>query len=163
STVSEPLAALATACSGGGSHFYRAVARLGVQAAEGLEHAHQYGVVHRDVKPGNLLVDTHGHLWITDFGPAQFQADAGLTQTGARVAPLRYMTPGQAGGQPLLLAHRTDVYSLGAPLYELLPLRPPFGGADRQTLLRQILHEEPRPPRALAGAIPAELETIILK
>src|SRR5262249_550869 len=77
----------------GGSHFYRAVARLGVQAAEGLEHAHQYGVVHRDVKPGNLLVDTHGHLWITDFGLAQFQADAGLTQTGDLLGTLRYLTP----------------------------------------------------------------------
>ncbi len=163
STISEPLALLATVQSSSRTQFYRAVARLGKQAAEGLEHAHQYGVVHRDVKPGNLLVDAQGNLWITDFGLAQFQADAGLTQTGDLLGTLRYMSPEQAGGQRVPLDHRTDVYSLGATLYELLTLRPPFDGADRQTLLRQILDEEPRPLRAIVKSIPAELETIVLK
>jgi serine/threonine protein kinase len=162
-TLAEPLAVLATAHSSSRTQFYRAVARLGVQAAEGLEHAHQYGVVHRDIKPGNLLVDGQGHLWITDFGLAQFQADAGLTQTGDLLGTLRYMSPEQAGGQRVPLDHRTDIYSLGATLYELLTLRPAFDGSDRQTLLRQILHNEPRPPRAVVKAIPTELETIILK
>jgi serine/threonine protein kinase len=162
-TASEPVGALATAYSKNATQFYRAVARLGIQAAEALEHAHQYGVVHRDIKPANLLVDAHGHLWVTDFGLAQFQTDAGLTQTGDLLGTLRYMSPEQAGGQRGLIDHRTDVYSLGATLYELLTLRPPFDGADRQTLLRQILHDEPRPPRAVEKSIPAELETIVLK
>jgi serine/threonine protein kinase len=162
-TAAEPVGALATAYSTSSARFYRAVARVGVQAAEALEHAHEYGVVHRDVKPANLLVDAHGHLWVTDFGLAQFHADAGLTQTGDLLGTLRYMSPEQAGGQRVLLDHRTDVYSLGATLYELLTLRPPFDGADRQTLLHQILHEEPRPPRALEKSITLELETIVLK
>ncbi len=162
-TAGEPVGALATAYSTSSARFYRAVARVGVQAAEALEHAHEYGVVHRDIKPGNLLVDAHGHLWVTDFGLAQFHADAGLTQTGDLLGTLRYMSPEQAGGQRVLLDHRTDVYSLGATLYELLTLRPPFDGADRQTLLHQILHDEPRPPRGVEKSIPAELETIVLK
>jgi hypothetical protein len=162
-TASEQIGALATAYSKNTAQFHRAVAWLGIQAAEALEHAHACGVVHRDVKPANLLVDAHGHLWVTDFGLAQFQTDAGLTQTGDLLGTLRYMSPEQAGGQRGLIDHRTDVYSLGATLYELLTLRPPFDGADRQTLLRQILHDEPPPPRALEKAIPAELETIVLK
>jgi serine/threonine protein kinase len=162
-TAVDPVGPLATAYSTNSAQFYRSVARLGVQAAEALEHAHEYGVVHRDIKPANLLVDAHGHLWVTDFGLAQFAADAGLTQTGDLLGTLRYMSPEQAGGQRLLVDHRTDVYSLGATLYELLTLRPPFDGADRQTLLHQILHDEPRPLRAIEKSVPAELETIVLK
>jgi serine/threonine protein kinase len=142
---------------------YRTAARLIAQAAEGLEYAHQTGVIHRDVKPANLLVDARGNVWLTDFGLASVHAEAGLTQTGDLLGTLRYMSPEQAGGQRVLIDHRTDVYSLGATLYELLTLRPMFDGADRQTLLHQILNEEPRPPRALGPAIPAELETIVLK
>ncbi len=162
-TVADSVAALATAYSHGGAAFYRTVARLGIQAAEALEHAHEFGVIHRDIKPGNLMVDARGHLWVTDFGLSQFQADAGLTQTGDLLGTLRYMSPEQAGGQRVLLDHRTDVYSLGATLYELLTLRPPFAGSDRQTLLRQILEDEPRPPRSVDPTLPVELETIILK
>jgi serine/threonine protein kinase len=162
-TAAEPVGALATVYSKNSAQFYRVVARLGMQAAEALEHAHQFGVIHRDVKPGNLLLDAHGHLWVTDFGLAQFQADAGLTQTGDLLGTLRYMSPEQAGGQRVLMDHRTDVYSLGATLYELLTLRPPFDGADRQALLRQILDDEPPPPHALEKSIPTELETIVLK
>ena len=162
-TAAEPVSALATAYSTGGTGFFRSVARLGIQTAEALEHAHEYGVVHRDIKPANVLVDAHGHAWITDFGLAQFQTDAGLTQTGDLLGTLRYMSPEQAGGGRALLDLRTDVYSLGATLYELLTLRPPFDGADRQTLLRQILHDEPPAPRSLRKSIPVELETIVLK
>jgi serine/threonine protein kinase len=154
---------LTTAYSTHSPAFYPAVARLAVQEAEALEHAHEYGVVHRDVKPANVMVDVHGHLWITDFGLAQFQADAGLTQSGDLLGTLRYMSPEQAAGRRIVLDHRTDVYSLGATLYELLTLQPPFEGTDRQTLLHQILHDEPRPPRALRKSIPVELETIVLK
>src|SRR5207253_4084826 len=138
----------------------RTVAGLAAQAAEALEYAHQNGIVHRDIKPANLLVDAGGNLWVTDFGLAQVQADAGLTQTGDLLGTLRYMSPEQAGGPRGLIDHRTDVYSLGATLYELLTLRPIFDGADRQTLLHQILHEEPTSPRALDRAVPPELETV---
>ncbi len=146
-----------------GKAFCRTAARLGVQAAEALEHAHDQGVVHRDVKPGNLLVDAHGHLWVSDFGLAQFQTDAALTVTGDVVGTLRYMSPEQALGKRGLVDHRTDVYSLGATLYELLTLAPVFEGRERGELLRQIADDEPRPPRRLNPAIHGDLETIVLK
>src|SRR5579884_45930 len=159
-----PLAsALATSYSADSRGFYRTVARLGIQAAEALEHAHEYGVIHRDIKPGNLMVDAHGHLWITDFGLAQFQTEASLTQSGDLLGTLRYMSPEQASGQRITIDHRTDIYSLGATLYELLTLRPPLEGNNRQTLLHQILNDEPKPLRTFQKSIPVELETIILK
>src|SRR5438132_11757845 len=154
---------LSTQRSDGSPEFFRAVARLALQVAEALDYAHGMGIIHRDIKPANLLVDDRGNVWVTDFGLAQFHADTGLTQTGDLVGTLRYMSPEQAGGPRTLIDHRTDVYSLGATLYELLTLRPIFDGADRQTLLHQILNQEPRPPRSLDRTIPVELETIVLK
>jgi serine/threonine protein kinase len=143
--------------------FYRLVAGLMAQAAEALEYAHQQGVVHRDIKPGNLLVDGRGHVWITDFGLAHFQVDSGLTQTGDVLGTVRYMSPEQAAGQRVVLDHRTDVYSVGATFYELLTLQPVFSGTSRQSLLVQVLEREPRPPRTIDRSIPEELETIVLK
>src|SRR5207302_9786019 len=105
-----------------------------------------------------------GTLWVTEFGLAHIQdSDASLTASGDLVGTLRYMSPEQALAQRVVVDHRTDVYSLGATLYELLTLRPAFGGKDRQELLRQIAFEEPKPPRRLNRAVPAELETITLK
>jgi serine/threonine protein kinase len=162
-TRPEPAARVSTQRSQRPAEFFRTAARLAAQAAEALDHAHQLGVVHRDVKPANILIDDAGHVWITDFGLAQFHADAGLTQTGDLVGTLRYMSPEQAEGRRVVLDHRTDVYSLGATLYELLTLRPIFEGEDRKTLLCQIMCDEPRPPRSIDRAIPPELETIVLK
>jgi serine/threonine protein kinase len=156
-------AQLSTQRSDRPTDFFRTIAGLIAQAAEGLEYAHGFGIVHRDVKPANLLSDSRGHIWLTDFGLAQLHSDAGLTQTGDLLGTLRYMSPEQAAGQRLVVDHRTDIYSLGATLYELLTFRPIFDGTDRQTLLRQILNEEPRPPRSVDPSIPPELETIVLK
>jgi len=143
--------------------FFRKMANLGVQAAEGLEYAHELGVIHRDIKPANLLVDLRGNLWITDFGLAHCQSQVALTMTGDLLGTLRYMSPEQALANRILIDHRTDIYSLGVTLYELLTLEPVFNGHDRQELLRQIAFEEPKPPRKLNKTIPAELETIVLK
>jgi tetratricopeptide (TPR) repeat protein len=143
--------------------YFQSVARLGVQAAAALEHAHQLGVIHRDIKPGNLLLDGRGNLWVTDFGLAHCQSQAGLTMTGDLVGTLRYMSPEQALAKRGVVDHRTDIYSLGATLYELLTLEPAFAGSDREELLRQIAFEEPKAPRRLNKAIPADLETIVLK
>ncbi|HEY7427474.1 MAG TPA: serine/threonine-protein kinase [Gemmataceae bacterium] len=162
-TVSPLSLALSTQRSSKDQEFFRAAARFIVQAAEALEHAHQFGIVHRDIKPANLLVDVHGRLWITDFGLAQFHADAGLTQTGDILGTLRYMSPEQASGQRVLLDHRTDIYALGATLYELVTLEPIFPGQNRQELLHQIINDEPRAPRSVEKTVPVELETIILK
>jgi tetratricopeptide (TPR) repeat protein/tRNA A-37 threonylcarbamoyl transferase component Bud32 len=142
----------------------RAAARLGVQAAEALDYAHQLGVVHRDIKPGNLIVDGHGQLWVTDFGLAQFrQGGVSLTLTGDVLGTLRYMSPEQALARRAVIDHRTDIYSLGVTLYELLTLQPAFDGRDPPALLRQIAGNEPRPPRKWNKAIPVELETVVLK
>jgi serine/threonine protein kinase/WD40 repeat protein/Tfp pilus assembly protein PilF len=162
-TQTPTMAALSTERSARSRAFFRRIAELGVQAAEALEHAHQMGVLHRDIKPGNLLLDGSGRVWVTDFGLAQFQNQPTLTLTGDLVGTLRYMSPEQALAKRVVVDHRTDVYSLGATLYELLTLRPPFTGTDRQELLRQIAFEEPPAPRRLDRSNPAELETIILK
>ena len=119
------------------------------QAAEALEHAHQSGVVHRDIKPANLMLDSRGNLWVTDFGLAQINSDARLTMTGDLVGTLRYMSPEQALAKRVIVDHRTDIYSLGATLYELVALQPAFAGHDRQELLRQIAFEEPVAPAAV--------------
>jgi serine/threonine protein kinase/tetratricopeptide (TPR) repeat protein len=146
-----------------GPAFFRTVARLGVQVAEALDYAHQVGVVHRDVKPANLMLDGRGHVWVTDFGLARWPGEAGLSQSGDLVGTLRYMSPEQASARRELVDHRADVYGLGATLYELLTLEPVFAGHDRPELLRQIASEEPRPCRRVNPAVPADLETIVLK
>jgi hypothetical protein len=158
-----PIGLLSTERSTRNPVFFRTVAQLILQAAEALEHAHQMGVIHRDIKPANLLVDERGKLWVTDFGLAHCQGNGAMTMTGDLVGTLRYMSPEQALAQRVNIDHRTDIYSLGATLYELLTLEPAFPGHDRQQLLRQIAFEEPKPPTRHSKAIPAELETMVLK
>ena len=162
-TISLAAGSLSTTRSHRGTEFYRTAARMMVQASTALDHAHSFGVIHRDVKPANLLIDARGNLWVTDFGLAQIMADGQLTHTGDLVGTLAYMSPEQAGGGRAPLDHRTDIYSLGATLYELLTLEPLFGGNSRPALLHRILNDEPCPPRSLDRAIPIELETIVLK
>ena len=156
-------AVLSTERSTNGPQFFRTVAQLGIQAAAALDHAHQSGVIHRDVKPANLLLDADGKLWVTDFGLARIEADAGMTMTGDMLGTLRYMSPEQMLGKRASVDHRVDIYSLGATLYELLTLQPAYPADDRQELLRQVANEEPRPPRRLRREIPTDLETIVLK
>ena len=155
--------AMSTVSAGAAGAFFQTVARLGVQAAEALEHAHRLDVIHRDIKPGNLLVDAVGNLWVTDFGLARLRTDVELTASGDIVGTYRYMSPEQGLGKHALVDHRTDIYSLGATLYELATLRPAFVGQCREELLVRVTTQEPLPPRRINRAIPADLETIILK
>jgi serine/threonine protein kinase len=143
--------------------YCRAIARLGGQAAEALDHAHEQGVVHRDIKPANLLLDTGGHVWITDFGLASFRNQSGLTVTGDLVGTVRYMSPEQALAKRAPIDHRTDVYSLGVTLYECVTLETAFPGEDPHVVIQDIALKDPVPPRRLNAAVPAELETILLK
>jgi eukaryotic-like serine/threonine-protein kinase len=144
-----------------GFAYFRWVATVGFQAADALAHAHHQGVIHRDVKPSNLLVDAKGSIWVTDFGLARRLADPGLTHHDSLLGTPRYMSPEQA--RTGSIDGRTDVYSLGATLYELLTLRPPFDGQTAAELLDQIGQDEPVPPRAFDPRIPLDLETIVLK
>src|SRR5262245_41987579 len=163
-TATRPVAALSTERSNPpGKSFYRHAAALITQAADALEHAHALGIVHRDVKPGNLLLDRDGRVYVSDFGLARFGPDAGLTMSGDLLGTLRYMPPEQALARHGLVDHRADVYGLGCTLYELLTGRPAVDATDRADILRRIAFEEPAAPRKLDKSIPAELETIALK
>jgi tetratricopeptide (TPR) repeat protein/serine/threonine protein kinase len=157
------IAGLSTERSLRSNEFYRTVAELGLQAALALHYAHEMGVVHRDIKPANLLLDAGRNLWITDFGLAQIKTEDGLTMTGDLVGTICYMSPEQALGKRVTLDHRTDIYSLGVTLYELLTLEAAFPGHNREELLSRIAFEEPRPIRRLNKAVPAELATIVSK
>jgi serine/threonine protein kinase len=143
--------------------YVQSVAQLGVQVAEALDHAHTRGILHRDIKPANLLLDDQGQLWVTDFGLAQIQGNLALTLTGDVLGTLRYMSPEQALAKRVVVDGRTDIYSLGVTLYELLTLRPAVEGTDRAEILRRIAQEEPVSPRKLNPAVPRDLETILLK
>jgi eukaryotic-like serine/threonine-protein kinase len=145
------------------SDFFRSVAELGVQGAEALQHAHEQGVIHRDIKPGNLMLDAQAQLYVTDFGLARIETDTRVTMTGDLLGTLRYMSPEQTLGKGVVVDHRSDIYSLGVTLYELLALRPAFDGSNRQELLNQIALDDPPQLRKVNRFVPRELETIIHK
>jgi serine/threonine protein kinase/WD40 repeat protein len=139
--------------------YYRSVARLGAQAADALAYAHEQKVLHRDVKPANLILDVHGQIWVTDFGLAKAEGED-LTRTGDLVGTLRYMAPERFSGRA---DPRSDVYSLGLTLYEMLTLAPAFDESDRGLLIRRVVNEEPPRPRRLDPTVPRDLETVVLK
>ncbi len=144
--------------------YYQSVVRMTHQAAVAIQHAHQYGVVHRDIKPANLLLDSAGKIWVTDFGLAQVQNEASqLTRTGDPMGTLRYMSPEQAAGKRDELDHRTDIYSLGVTLYELLTLRPAIDGEGYREMLNHVALHDPPSPRSIDPSLPVELDTIVRK
>lgn len=139
------------------------VAEWGLQATEALMHAHQRGIIHRDIKPSNLLLDKEGRVWLTDFGLARKLDDVTLSLTGALLGTPRYMSPEQAGASKTRIDHRTDLFSLGATLYELLTAIPAFPGDMPHDVINSILTCEPRPIREIAKGVPRDLDTIIMK
>ena len=139
------------------------VTQWGLQAAEALNFAHEQGVLHRDIKPSNLLLDDRCNVWITDFGLAHIQGEAHLTGTGDLTGTPRYMSPEQVQGKRVVVDHRTDIYSLGVTLYELLTSCPAIEGDSPQDVMRRVVEQEPPAPRHINPDIPRDLETIVLK
>ena len=140
----------------------RAAAMI-ADVADALHHAHQQGVIHRDIKPSNLILSADGRLSVTDFGLARILEQPRMTVTGEFVGTPAYMSPEQITAGRVPVDHRTDIYSLGATLYELLTLRPPFTADGRDKLLAMVIQKEPPAPRAVDRKLPRDLETICLK
>ena len=139
----------------------RWVAQIGSQAAMALDYAHKRQVIHRDIKPSNLILDRTGTIWVADFGLALRLDDPGLSRGDGVLGTPRYTSPEQAARK--VVDHRTDIYSLGATLYELVTGRPAFDGDSSDEVIRKILTEPPAPPREIQPLISRDFETIILK
>jgi predicted Ser/Thr protein kinase len=139
-----------------------AIVRILAEAAEAIHHAHAHGFVHRDLKPGNILVDEQGHAHVADFGLALHE-DQQHQHRGEVAGSPAYMAPEQVQGEAHRLDGRTDIWALGVMLYELLTGRRPFRGRTYEQLTDEIRHREPKPPRQIDATIPPELERICLK
>jgi len=140
------------------------LAALLTKVAEAVHYAHQRGILHRDLKPGNILIDESGQPHVTDFGLAKrVEADTHLTLSGEIMGTPAYMAPEQAAGNVRQVTTAADVFSLGVILYQLLTGRVPFPGATPVEVLHAVIHQEPPAPRALNPVAPRDLETVCLK
>jgi eukaryotic-like serine/threonine-protein kinase len=142
----------------------RQAAKLIAKVARTVHYAHEHGILHRDIKPGNILLDRDGEPHLTDFGLARLlDAQSSVTRTIEVLGTPSYMAPEQAAGKNAELTSATDVYGLGAVLYQLLTGHPPFAGGTTYETIKLLLDTEPRPPRSLNPKIDRELSTICLK
>jgi serine/threonine protein kinase/formylglycine-generating enzyme required for sulfatase activity len=141
----------------------RVAVEIAATVAEALDHAHEKSIIHRDVKPGNIIIDDEGCPHLTDFGLARDLETDSLTRTGVLAGSFYYMSPEQALAHRVAIDHRTDIFSLGVVLYELLTLRRPFGGRTSQQVLHAVSFHDPRRIRAVSPAVPRDLEVVCLK
>ena len=143
--------------------YFDEIARQTCAVADALDYAHRHGIIHRDIKPHNLLVGDGDRLCLSDFGLARVLEQPGVTVSGEFVGSPLYMSPEQITGRTEAIGQATDVYSLGATLYEWLTLTPPFPGRTREEVISKVITSEPVAPRALNSHVPLDLETICLK
>jgi serine/threonine protein kinase/tetratricopeptide (TPR) repeat protein len=134
---------------------------LGIQIASALQEAHTKGIIHRDIKPANIMITHQDQVKVLDFGLAKMAEQTGLTRKNTTLGTVTYMSPEQTQGEKV--DHRTDIWSLGILLYEMLTGKPPFKGDYDQALIYSIVSEEPKPPTGLRTGVPMELERIIGK
>ncbi len=146
-----------------GTDYFKTVAGLMADVADALDYAHREGVIHRDVKCSNLILAEDGRVVLTDFGIARIRHDQAVTLTGSSLGTPSYMSPEQIRHDPDRIDGRTDVYSLGVTLYELLTLEQPFWADTRDQIMVQILSQEPRRPRQVDRRIPMDLDTLCCK
>ena len=144
-------------------NYSQMAAAIAADAADALRHAHAHQIIHRDIKPGNLLLAADGRVKLSDFGLAKSRDDGSLTRTGDFVGSPAYVSPEQAGSRRKQVDERSDIYSLGLTLYELLTLHQPFAGKDVAVILKNILTKDPPRPSQLNPRVPQDLETIVLK
>jgi len=144
-------------------NYVESVVKLVAQVADGLHHAHQAGVIHRDIKPANILLRADGTPVLTDFGLARAEGLPGVSATGEFAGTPNYVSPEQAMAHRIPVDHRTDIFSLGATLYELLTLELAFGGESIHTVLQKIISKEVRDPTKLNPILAPDLVTIVYK
>lgn len=144
-------------------NYQHMAASIAADAADALRHAHAHGIIHRDIKPSNLLLGENGHVKLSDFGLAKGTDDQSLTKSGDFVGSPAYVSPEQASSRRARIDERSDIYSLGVTLYELLTLHQPFAGKDVADALRKIITKDPPRPTKINPRIGKDLETIVMK
>ncbi|HRX86069.1 MAG TPA: serine/threonine-protein kinase, partial [Phycisphaerae bacterium] len=158
----QPIERQIVSLGSGGVPYYRQVAEWVASIADALDYAHQHGMIHRDIKPGNIMLAADGRVIILDFGLVKMDDDVSVTASGSTVGTFRYISPEQIACRDKLDG-RCDQYALGVTFYELLVLRPAFPELDQRAVLDAVLHREPTAPRRIAPSIPRELEVVCRK
>ncbi|MGB0714996.1 MAG: protein kinase domain-containing protein [Phycisphaerae bacterium] len=161
----DPLLASRTGGSstGRGAAYFKQVARWISEAADALHFAHAQDIIHRDIKPANLILADDGRLMIADFGLARDLGEESVTMTGSLLGTVRYLSPEQAMAKRIPIDHRTDIYSLGVTLYEMITFQPAYPGTEQAAVLADIISRDPTAPRKCVPSIPRDLETICMK